>query len=110
MDVDRIKNGCSETLVVSLLREREMHGYEMCREIERRTQGYFQLKHGTIYPLLHRLQKRGLVEASWRALDTGKPRKVYRLTARGEAYYTRAAAGWRELFATLTLLVPEVAG
>ena len=110
MDVDRIKNSCSETLVVGLLREREMHGYEMCREIERQTGGYFQLKHGTIYPLLHRLQKRGLVESSWRSLDTGKPRKVYRLTAQGQTYYTQAAASWRELFATLTLLVPEVAG
>jgi len=109
MDIDRIKSACSETLVVSLLKERDMHGYEMCKEIERRTRGFFSLKHSTVYPLLHKLEKQGLVEARWGELDSGKPRKVYHLTQAGTAYYAAAARGWRELFASLAILVPEVA-
>ena len=109
MDVDRIKNTCSETLILSLLRDRAMHGYEMCLEIERRAGGYFSLKHSTLYPLLHRLEKQGFIVGEWKALDAGKPKKVYKLTRKGRAFYSENAQQWRELFVSLTRLVPEVA-
>lgn len=109
MDVDRIKNACSETLVLSLLREEHMHGYDMCKEIEKRSHGYFGLKHSTLYPLLHRLEKGGLVTAKWTDFEGGKPRKVYRLTRKGIAHQKNNVKSWRELFASISSLIPEVA-
>ena len=109
MDTDRIRNACSETLVISLLREKPRHGYEMCKEIEERSGGYFRLKHSTLYPILHRLEKAGRVTAEWSSLESGKPRKVYRLTHDGRAFHQENVDAWRELFASLTILLPEVA-
>ena len=109
MDVDRIKNACSETLVLTLLNEGPMHGYEMCKEIERRTSGFFTLKHSTLYPLLHRFEKNGLVKAKWGDFDGGKPRKRYTLTKKGAAYHRDSVKSWRDLFQNLADLIPEVA-
>ena len=108
-EVDRVRRACSETLVLSLLKHGPMHGYEMCRRIEERSAGYFTLKHSTLYPILHRLEKQGLVAGEWVAMDSGKPKKHYHLTAAGEAFYGETASSRRDFFRTLTLLVPEVA-
>ena len=110
MDVRRIKSACSETLVLTLLREREMHGYDMCKEIETRSEGYFSLKHSTLYPLLHRLEKEGLVTSKWAEFDGGKPRKYYTLTRKGIAYHQDTITSWRELVGTISKLMPEVTG
>jgi PadR family transcriptional regulator PadR len=109
MEADRVKTACSETLVISLLKDRPMHGYEMCKVIEQRSGGYFTLKHGTLYPLLHRLEKRGVVTSEWGAMDSGKPRRYYRLTRAGMQAHVANIESWRELFSSLTALVPEVA-
>lgn len=110
MDVNRIRNACSETLVLGLLSEQPRHGYEMCKEIEQRTLGYFTLKHSTLYPLLHRLEKKGLVRSGWVDFEGGKPRKVYELTPKGQRYHGENVDSWRELFVTLRTVIPEVAG
>ena len=110
MDVDRIKNTCTETLVLSLLLERPMHGYEMCKEVERRSQSYFRLKHSTLYPLLHKLDKAGLVTSKWGEFAGGKPRKYYRLTKKGHTYHRANVESWQQLFASIRQLVPEFAG
>lgn len=109
MDTDRVRSACSETLVISLLREGRLHGYDMCKEIERRSGGYFTLKHSTLYPLLHRLEQQGLVRSEWGAFEGGKPRKYYELTRKGARYHEENVASWRELLASLAVLVPEVA-
>lgn len=108
MDVDRVRNACSESLLLSLLKEREMHGYEMCKEIVARSDGFFSLKHSTIYPLLHKLEKQGVVTSTWREFEGGKPRKVYRLTEAGHRAYRETTAQWRDLFLALRSLMPEV--
>lgn len=109
MDVERIKSACSETLVISLLREKSMHGYDMCKVIEKRSLGYFTLKHSTLYPLLHRLERDGMVKSDWGELDRGKPRKYYQLTKKGAAHHKKNVESWRELFASIGNLIPEVA-
>ncbi|MFC1609605.1 PadR family transcriptional regulator [Myxococcota bacterium] len=110
MEVDRIKNLCSKTLVLSLLKDGPMHGYQMCKEIESRTEGYFTLKHSTLYPTLHRLEKDGLVAGTWKTTPKIKPRKYYRLTRKGAAHHRQTTNHWRQFFTTMALLVPEVAG
>ena len=109
MSTNRIKQACSETLILSLLAAKPMHGYDMCKELEKRSNGYFQLRHGTLYPLLHKMEKAGLVKSKWGELDSGKPRRYYSLTKKGASYQRDNLASWRELLASLIQLVPEVA-
>ena len=108
MDPLRIRNACSETLVLSLLEKGPMHGYEMCKEIDRRSRGFFVFKHSTIYPILHHMAEEGLVTSQWLEVETGKPQKQYRLTQKGPDYHKQNLMHWRELLAALQSLVPEM--
>jgi DNA-binding PadR family transcriptional regulator len=109
MDVTNIKKACSETLVLALLGEREMHGYEIASEIDRRSNGYFTLKHGTLYPTLHRLEEQGLVSGEWVAGGQERPRKYYRLTKKGHDYRNANTSEWRDFVVAIAALVPGVA-
>ena len=110
MDVKNVKKACTETLLLRMLREGPMHGYEMAKEVERRSEGYFAFKHGTLYPILHRLEKQGLIAGEWSAPQEGeRPKKHYRLTRAGQRYQAENTDAWREFFAVLSALVPEVA-
>jgi DNA-binding PadR family transcriptional regulator len=109
MDVHNAKKACTETLILRLLAERPMHGYEMAKEVGRRSKGYFEFKHGTLYPILHRLEKAGLIKGSWSTPEAGeRPRKAYELTRAGRRYYEESTSAWREFFSALVALVPEV--
>ena len=84
MDYDReFLTGTVGVLILSLLSEREMYGYELLREAERRSSSAFHLKEGTLYPALHQMERSGLLKGRWRDNETGRPRKYYRLTAKG---------------------------
>ncbi len=110
MDVDNVKKACTETLILRMLREGPMHGYEMAKEVERRSEGYFAFKHGTLYPLLHRLEKQGLVRGEWSPpADGERPKKHYRLTRAGQRYHAENTSAWREFIGVLAALVPELA-
>jgi PadR family transcriptional regulator PadR len=108
MDVTNVKKAVSETLILGLLGERKMHGYEIGSEIERRSKGYFAFKHGTLYPVLHRLEAQGLVTGEWVMGREERPRKYYRLTKAGQGYRRESTAAWRDFVANITTLVPEL--
>lgn len=109
MDVENIKRACSETLVLSLLAEKKMHGYDIGCEIDARTKGYFSLKHGTLYPVLHRLEADGKIEGEWVAGGADKPRKYYKLTKAGEAYREQNISAWQNFISKLSIFVKELA-
>ena len=60
-----------------------MYGYMLVKEIDRRSNGYFQLKEGTLYPALHRLERDGLVEGVWEEAKSGQSRRYYHITLLG---------------------------
>ena len=72
-------------VVLRLLRERPMYGYQMVKEVRDRTGGRFEWKEGTLYPALHRLEGAGLLTAKWQLSPAGKRRKYYHLTRKGRA-------------------------
>ena len=74
--------GGLDLLVLHLLSEREMYGYEIVTELASRSNAVFQMKEGTLYPLLHRLEKEGAVTA-YEEKKEGRTRRYYRLTRRG---------------------------
>ena len=75
--------GSTETLILSLLAEEPMYGYMLVKEIDRRSNGYFQLKEGTLYPALHRLERDGLVEGEWEEAGSRQNRRYYHITPLG---------------------------
>ena len=75
--------GSTETLILSVLAEESMYGYMLVKEIDRRSAGYFQLKEGTLYPALHRLERDGLVEGEWEESKSGQSRRYYHITPLG---------------------------
>lgn len=92
-----LARGTTETLLLGLLGRKAMYGYEMAREIEVVTGKLLTLKEGTLYPILHRLEQEGYVEAYWEETAEGRNRRYYRLTQRGEAALAKRREQWRQL-------------
>ncbi len=89
-----LAKGSTELLVLSLLRGRALHGYEIIKEIRARSAGDLRVGEGSLYPLLHRLERDGLVSAAWGGV-AGRDRRYYRLTPQGEAALDERHAEWR---------------
>lgn len=81
-DVQGFARDIHELLVLSTLRERAKHGYQIALDVEAESNGLFHFRHGTLYPILHRLEADGLIRGSWSKGD-GRRKKVYALTADG---------------------------
>ncbi len=74
---------CTDLVILALLLERPMYGYEILVTLTDRGSGEFEFKQGTLYPLLYRLEREGWIRGEWVEPPTGKKRKVYSLTAEG---------------------------
>ena len=85
----------AQLLVLSLLAGEDMYGYQMILELARRSDHTFEMKEGTLYPVLHGLERDGLVEAYQQEAPTGRVRKYYHLTARGASFLKEEAKAWR---------------
>src|SRR3990172_3965598 len=104
--IDReLKRGTLEMVLLRLLSQGHMYCYELVSALERRGGGGFQVKEGTLYPVLYRLEDAGWVETRWETLDRGVPRKYYRLPPAGEAQLARLVQDWREFSATVDRLL-----
>ena len=75
--------GTTLLLILQLLKEGDKYGYEMTRELEKRSDGLFTLKEGTLYPILHGLESDGMIEAYWEDTELARKRKYYRITKKG---------------------------
>ena len=75
--------GGTAMLVLALLKEREMYGYQIIEELEKRSNQVFRLQEGTLYPLLHSLERDKLVTARDQETPSGRRRRYYRITAAG---------------------------
>lgn len=97
----QLLKGLAELALLSLLRDRAHYGLEILDRL--RAEAGLDLAEGTIYPLLHRLERGGLVAAEWRMESEGaRPRKYYRLTDAGTAELVGQSAEWRRIATSLT--------
>ena len=85
----------TQLLVLSLLAGEDMYGYQMIVELARRSDRTFVMKEGTLYPVLHGLEREGLVEAYQQEAPTGRMRKYYHLTRKGGAALKTEAEAWK---------------
>jgi PadR family transcriptional regulator PadR len=91
---DQIRKGSSEIIILSLLAQEPMYGYQITAELEQRSDGYFMMKEGLLYPTLHRMEKETLVVSEWRTVG-GRRRKYYKVTEEGLQALSRHSAEWR---------------
>jgi PadR family transcriptional regulator PadR len=89
-----ILKGHTLTIILSLLAEQPMYGFQMAKEIRRRSGGTLDFKEGLLYPALHQLEKDGLAETEWRPAERGSERKYYFLTPKGKKEAKRLRARW----------------
>ena len=87
--------GNTETLLLSLLAGEPMYGYQIVKEMETRSNGYFLFKEGTLYPALHRLEAAALVDGEWRDTTSGVPRRYYHITPKGQRVLEERLKEWR---------------
>ena len=88
-------SGSNAMLILSLLEDGDKYGYEMVQELRRRSKNAFEMKEGTLYPLLHALERAGEVQAYDRTAPTGRERRYYRLTEKGAGRLREKVTEWR---------------
>jgi PadR family transcriptional regulator PadR len=86
--------GSVALLILKLLSEREMYGYEIIQEAARRSEDAFEFKEGTLYPALHQLHKKGYLRSEWRLGKNGRQRKYYSLTPKGRKLALEGQREW----------------
>lgn len=89
-----LKKGSAELLILALLEGRQRHGYEISKLIEMRSQGAVRFRVASLYPLLYRIEDRGLVQGRWVEKSGQRRRRYYRLTSAGRKILAKRRQGW----------------
>lgn len=105
-----LKRGTIEMVLLTLLAERERYGYEIVAQIDERSGGKLEVRDGTLYPVLYRLEEAGFVTPRWETQERGVPRKYYRITDDGKDEVGRLAAEWREFAAAVDGILDRKGG
>jgi DNA-binding PadR family transcriptional regulator len=93
-------------LILSVLAKEASYGYEIIKRINAEADGMFTWQEGTVYPVLHKLEKEGKVRAQWQQSDTGRNRKYYYITANGRKTLEKGTGEWN-VFHTMLLNLGE---
>ncbi len=102
----QLKKGVMEIVVLSMLRRKDFYGYELVTEISK----YIEMSEGTIYPLLNRFKKDGLVDTYLAESHNGPPRKYYRITDIGRTEYTESLKEWTAFNQAVKKILAEGGG
>lgn len=94
----------SRPLVLSLLVQGESYGYEMIQRVHSLSGGEIQWSDGMLYPVLHRLEREGLIASEWKSGPTGRKRKYYRLRDQGSRALALEQSQWTAVHGTLSRL------
>ncbi|AET67924.1 putative transcriptional regulator [Desulfosporosinus orientis DSM 765] len=86
--------GSTVILLLSLLNREPMYGYQMTKEIEKKSSGVFTFKEGTLYPILHSLEADGMIESYWWGDKGTRQRKYYRITSAGKGLLKEKEQEW----------------
>jgi PadR family transcriptional regulator PadR len=102
-----LPQGTLDLLILKTLTLEPLHGYAIAQRLQQVSRDVVMVQQGTLYPALHRLEKRGLLKAEWKPSDTGRDAKYYRLTKAGQAQLVEERAHWRRLTEAVGLILAE---
>lgn len=97
--------GTLDILILRTLEAAPLHGYAIGRAIRDGSEGVLSVEEGALYPALHRLEGKGLLEAEWGKTDTGRRAKFYRLTDEGVKHLEREAERWAEFTVAVSAIL-----
>lgn len=94
--------GTLDLLVLQVLTQGPLHGYSIVREIRRRGGDELKIQEGTLYPALHRMSRRGWIDAEWGTSESNRRAKYYRLTAAGRRALRVELTAWQRISAAVS--------
>ena len=98
--------GNTEGMLLSLIDALDgAYGYKLIKEIEKRSEGFFQFKEGTVYPTLRKLENDGLIQGEWQAILGGHKRRSYRVTPKGREALRKKIAVWQGFSSAMNLIL-----
>ena len=100
-----LPQGTLDLLILKVAALGPVHGYAIAQRLQQVSRGVVQVPQGSLYPALHRLENRGLLAADWKAIETGREAKFYRLTRQGQAQLETEVAGWQRLTDAVSLIL-----
>lgn len=92
----QLKKGILEILILKIIHQEDVYGYELIKKLESESNGLFQIKEGSLYPIMYRLEDKGFIE-HYRKESVGKrtvPRKYYRVTTSGDKHLENMKLSW----------------
>lgn len=104
-DKSDLLQGTLDLLVLKVVALEPMHGYGIAQRIRQISKDVLQVQQGSLYPALHRLEKRGWLSASWTESETGRPAKIYKLSAKGRKQLAEEEQTWQRLSAAIALIL-----
>lgn len=108
MDVDKeLLKGSISLLVLKLLSQGDMYGYQIIKQLGLLSNGFFLFKEGTLYPILHGLERQAFVKSYWSNSDQGRKRKYYHITSNGQCYFNRKSSEWNSFCHAVNLILKE---
>ena len=97
--------GNIDSLLLCLIAQQPTYGYQIIKELDRRSAGYFKFKEGTLYPALHRLERAGLILGKWQLLPNGQQRKYYHITDKGLVSLVENRGQWQKFLTAMNLII-----
>ena len=104
-DKSDLLQGTLDMLVLKIVALEPAHGYGIAQRIQQISRDVLQVQQGSLYPALHRLEKRGWLKAEWRESETGHEAKFYSLTRLGRKQLEAETANWDRLAAAVALIL-----
>lgn len=97
--------GNTKMLVLSIIDSGNKYGYEIIKELDAKSYGTFVLKEGTLYPILHDLEKEEFITSAIYKMETNRIRKYYKITKKGKAYLYNKKKEWAEFVSKVNLII-----
>ena len=104
-----LPQGTLDMLILQIVAPGTIHGYAIAQRVQQISRDVLQVRQGSLYPALHRLENRGLLTAAWKASETGRDAKFYRLTPKGRTHLKAETANWARLSEAIRLILRTAA-
>jgi len=104
-DKTEFLKGTLDMLILKVVALGSIHGYAIAQRIQQISKEFFQVQQGSLYPALHRLEDRGLLQADWKETETGRDAKFYRLSSKGRKRLDAEMLNWERLTDAVSLIL-----
>jgi transcriptional regulator len=105
-----LPQGTLDLLILSVVANEPQHGYAIAQRLQQISRDVIQVGQGSLYPALHRMENRGLLDTRWRQSETGRDAKYYTITKKGRAELERERVSWRRLARAVSVILRTAEG